>query len=172
MQLGPRRGGHSIHRASAHINSSTTRRAVLTDWSMRRARSRCSTTPCEPRSQKALGLRARSARRERPMLGDASSRMGTGLPLLRAQQPLRHAIGRRPLRTAPPRVQSNSAGEGAGVTVAGGGADPTRCSPTDCERHFRVRPEVVRHPLREWWWWVLGVLWCWAAGAYIPPTGF
>jgi hypothetical protein len=28
MQLGPRSGGHSTHRASAHINSSTTRRAV------------------------------------------------------------------------------------------------------------------------------------------------
>jgi hypothetical protein len=28
MQPGPRSGGHSIHRASAHINSSTTRRAV------------------------------------------------------------------------------------------------------------------------------------------------
>jgi hypothetical protein len=64
--------------------------------------------------------------------------MGTGLPLLSAQPPLRHAIGRRPLRTAPPRVQSNSAGEEAGVPVAGGGADPTRCSPTDRKRHFRV----------------------------------
>jgi hypothetical protein len=28
MQLGPRSGGHSVHRASAHIKSSTTRRAV------------------------------------------------------------------------------------------------------------------------------------------------
>jgi hypothetical protein len=28
IQLGPRSGGHSIHRASAHMNSFTTRRAV------------------------------------------------------------------------------------------------------------------------------------------------
>jgi hypothetical protein len=50
--------------------------------------------------------------------------MRTGLPLLSAQQPLSQTIGRRPLRTAPPRVQSSRAGEGAGVPVAGGGADP------------------------------------------------
>jgi hypothetical protein len=160
MQLGSRSGGHSIHRASAHINSTTTRRAMCTGWPMRRARSRCSTTPCEPRARTRWVVYAHARRGARDRRS-ATRAAEWGLDC--------------PCSARSSRCATRSGGEGAGAPVTGGRADPTRCSPTRATDRVTANVILASGGVpklhRGWWWWVLSVVWCWAAGAYIPPTG-